>query len=121
MRVAAVALAMILAGCASVGESSREAQRTLEALCGVYEANRPAVVAAREWVVANRDKVPPAILDDLRRIDAALPEIDARGQQVCELARAGAVLRGGVSRDELIASLIRFLGVALQMKQSGVI
>lgn len=120
MRIAFL-LGLLLGGCASVPAPVAEAQKTLEALCAVYKTNRPAVVAARAWIVANADKVPPAVLDDLQRIDAALPELDARGKQVCEIARAGELLKGNVSRDELVASLIRFLGVALQMKQSGVI
>lgn len=122
-RLALLLFLVLVSGCArSVPQPVVELQNTLEALCELYEENRELVVKTRAFVILHWEETPNEIKDDLRRINEALPALDQRGRDICEVARATAPLIADArNRDELAAALIRLIGVGLQLKAQGVI
>ena len=121
--LAFILVLVLLSGCAGqLPQPVVALQNTLEAICELYEQNRDLVVRTRAYLVSVYPELPAGTQADLRRIDAALPALDQTGRTVCEIARATTPLvTNSVRRDELAASLIRLVGIGLQLKTQGVI
>lgn len=121
-RLAALALILACVGCSTSTPILSDAHLTFEALCGLYEENRPVVMEFRVWAAANWSSLPPEVQSALQKIDARLPELDTRGRQVCGLAAVTEPLALSAGRrDEVGAALVKVIGIALEFQRAGVL
>jgi hypothetical protein len=112
---------LLVPGCASLPPQVAEASETLDEVCNLYQTHRPLIVEARAYFVAHWDELPPALKDSLRKIDQALPALDAGGVRVCDASQVTAALTGAsLNRDEIGAAILRVVSMAVELKANGV-
>lgn len=126
--------AVLLAGCAS-SQLPKQIPETLTAACDLYTEHKPDVIKARAFIVAHwNDKVPGTDKDLipadykvwLQKADTYLPQLDAAGVAICAASEGlNAFLVGAdnkkINWDQALAVVVKGIGIALDLKQKGVI
>ena len=120
--VLALILGLALGGCRSLSLPT-QIPATMKAACDLYTTAKPDVIKAREYAKQHWSQIPEDVKPILKQLDTYLPELDKAGQTICAASTSLEHFDGKtkVNWDDVLSTVIRAVGFAVELKQRGAI